>query len=132
MVFYVLLHSLDITEVLLDGGGVDDSAGGARVDGEDSGEGGRGAFGSGGEGEGSGESSDNGQGSSDDSTMSDEEFEEFSNSILNGTDLSGGSDDTPTGGGGIDVQNFDEFRILAANFSCEGGWERCDQYYYFW
>jgi len=60
----------------------------------------------GGEGEGSGESSDNGQGSSDDSTMSDEEFEEFSNSILNGTDLSGGSDDTPTGGGGIDVQNL--------------------------
>ena len=60
----------------------------------------------GGEGEGSGESSDNGQGSSDDSTMSDEEFEEFSNSILNGTDLSGGSDDTPTGSGGIDVQNL--------------------------
>ena len=33
---------------------------------------------------------------------------------------------------GIDVQKFDEFRILAANLSCEGGWERCDQYYYFW
>ena len=60
----------------------------------------------GGQGEGSGESSDSGQSSSDDSTMSDEEFEEFSNSILNGTDLSGGSDDTPTGGGGIDVQNL--------------------------
>jgi hypothetical protein len=60
----------------------------------------------GGEGEGSGESSDNGQGSSDDSTMSDEEFEEFSNSILNGETPSGGSDDSPTGGGGIDVQNL--------------------------
>ena len=60
----------------------------------------------GGEGEGSGESSDNGQSSSDDSTMSDEEFEEFSNSILNGDVPSGGSDDSPTGGGGIDVQNL--------------------------
>ena len=60
----------------------------------------------GGEGEGSGESSDNGQSSSDDSTMSDEEFEEFSNSILNGDVPSGGSDDTPTGGGGIDVSNL--------------------------
>jgi hypothetical protein len=60
----------------------------------------------GGEGEGSEESSDNGQSSSDDSTMSDEEFEEFSNSILNGDVPSGGSDDNPTGGGGIDVQNL--------------------------
>ena len=60
----------------------------------------------GGEGEGSEESSDNGQSSSDDSTMSDEEFEEFSNSILNGDVPSGGSDDSPTGGGGIDVQNL--------------------------
>ena len=50
--------------------------------------------------------SDAGDGGSSDGTMSDEEFEEFSNSILNGTDLSGGSDDTPTGGGGIDVQNL--------------------------
>jgi hypothetical protein len=45
-------------------------------------------------------------GSSDDSTMSDEEFEEFSNSILNGDVPSGGSDDTPTGGGGLDVGNL--------------------------
>ena len=60
----------------------------------------------GGSGEGSGESSDSGQGSSDDSTMSDEEFEEFSNSILNGDVPSGGSDDSPTGGGGINVQNL--------------------------
>ena len=60
----------------------------------------------GGEGQGTDGSSDNGQGSSDDSTMSDEEFEEFSNSILNGDVPSGGSDDTPTGGGGIDVNNL--------------------------
>jgi len=60
----------------------------------------------GGEGKGSGESSDSGQGSSDDSTMSDEEFEEFSNSILNGDVPNGGSDDSPTGGGGIDVSNL--------------------------
>ena len=59
-----------------------------------------------GDGEGSGGSSDDGQGSSDDSTMSDEEFEEFSNSILNGETPSGGSDDAPTGGGGIDVGNL--------------------------
>ena len=59
----------------------------------------------GGEGEGSGESSDDGQGSSDDSTMSDEEFEEFSNNILNGTSPMGGSDETPTGGG-MNVQEF--------------------------
>ena len=38
--------------------------------------------------------------------MSDEEFEEFSNSILNGDVPSGGSDDNPTEGGGIDVQNL--------------------------
>ena len=60
----------------------------------------------GGDGDGSGESSDNGQGSSDDSTMSDEEFEEFSNSIINGDFPNGDSDDSPTGGGGIDVQNL--------------------------
>jgi len=60
----------------------------------------------GGEGEGSGNSSDNGQGSSDDSTMSDEEFEDFSNSILNSDVPSGGSDDAPTGGGGVDVGNL--------------------------
>jgi len=60
----------------------------------------------GGEGEGSGNSSDNGQGSSDDSTMSDEEFEDFSNSILNSDVPSGGSDDAPTGGGGVGVGNL--------------------------
>lgn len=60
----------------------------------------------GGEGQGSGESSDDGQDSSDNSTMSDEEFEEFSNSILNGEVPSGGSDDSPTGGGGIDIGNL--------------------------
>ena len=59
----------------------------------------------GGEGEGSDDSSNDGQGSSD-STMSDEEFEEFSDSILNGDVPSGGSDDSPTGGGGIDVNNL--------------------------
>ena len=60
----------------------------------------------GGEGEGSEESSDNGQSSSDDSTMSDEEFEEFSNNILNGTSPMGGSDETPTGGSGMNVENL--------------------------
>jgi len=59
----------------------------------------------GGEGEGSGESSDNEQGSSDD-TMSDEEFEEFSNNILNGTSPMGGSDENPTNGGGMNVENL--------------------------
>ena len=38
--------------------------------------------------------------------MSDEEFEQFADSILSGDVPSGGSDDTPTGGGGIDVQNL--------------------------
>ena len=59
----------------------------------------------GGEGEGSGESSDDGQGSSD-NTMSDEEFEDFSNNILNGTSPMGGSDETPTGGSGMNVENL--------------------------
>lgn len=59
----------------------------------------------GGQGEGSGESSDNGQGSSD-NTMSDEEFEEFSNNILNGTSPMGGSDEAPTGGSGMNVENL--------------------------
>jgi len=60
----------------------------------------------GGEGEGTDGGSDDGQSSSDDSTMSDEEFEEFSNSILNGEVPSGGSDDSPTGGGGMDIGNL--------------------------
>ena len=60
----------------------------------------------GGEGEGSDGSSDDGQSSSDDSTMSDEEFEEFSNNILNGTSPMGGSDETPTGGSGMNVENL--------------------------
>ena len=60
----------------------------------------------GGEGEGSGESSDDGQGSSD-NTMSDEEFEEFANNILNGESPMGGdSDESPTGGNGMDVGNL--------------------------
>ena len=59
----------------------------------------------GGEGEGGGESSDESQGSSD-STMSDEEFEEFSNNILNGSSPTSGGDDTPTGGNGMDVENL--------------------------
>ena len=60
----------------------------------------------GGEGQGTDGSSDDGQDSSDNNTMSDEEFEEFSNNILNGNTPSGGSDEAPTGGGGIDVQNL--------------------------
>ena len=60
----------------------------------------------GGEGEGSGESSDDEQGGSDDGTMSDEEFEEFSNNILNGTSPMGGSDENPTGGSGMNVDNL--------------------------
>ena len=59
----------------------------------------------GGQGEGSGESSDNGQDSSD-NTMSDEEFEEFSNNILNGTSPMDGSDEAPTGGSGMNVENL--------------------------
>ena len=59
----------------------------------------------GGNGEGSETSSDNGQDSSDGSTMSDEEFEEFSNNIMNG-DVPGGSDDVPTDGGGMNVSNL--------------------------
>ena len=50
--------------------------------------------------------SDDGQGGSDDGTMSDEEFEEFSNNILNGTSPMGGSDEAPTGGGGMNVENL--------------------------
>jgi hypothetical protein len=50
--------------------------------------------------------SEAGDGGSDDGTMSDEEFEQFADSILNGDVPSGDSDDTPTGGGGIDVQNL--------------------------
>ena len=56
--------------------------------------------------EGNGSSDGSGTDSSDDSTMSDEEFEEFSNNILNGTSPSGGSDETPTGGSGMNVENL--------------------------
>jgi len=59
----------------------------------------------GGEGEGSDGSSNDGQDSSD-NTMSDEEFEEFSNEILGKSPMSGDSDDTPSGGGGMDVTNL--------------------------
>tara|TARA_Y100001937_G_scaffold74965_1_gene101928 strand:- start:1611 stop:3707 length:2097 start_codon:yes stop_codon:yes gene_type:complete len=58
----------------------------------------------GGEGDGSDSSSDSGNDSSD-SEMSDEEFEDFSNKIING-DLSNGTDDTPTGGSEINVSNL--------------------------
>jgi len=58
------------------------------------------------QGGGSGESSEGNQTSSDDSTMSDEEFEDFSNNILNGSSPIGGGDDSPTGGNGMDVENL--------------------------
>ncbi len=62
----------------------------------------------GGDGDGSGQSSDDSNSSSDDSRMSDEEFEEFSNSILNGDVPTNGTDDNPTGGGGVNVDNLPE------------------------
>ena len=51
--------------------------------------------------------SDDGNGGSSNDTMSDEEFEEFSNNILNGESPMGGdSDESPTGGNGMDVGNL--------------------------
>ena len=58
----------------------------------------------GGEGEGSDGSSDDGQGSSD-NTMSDEDFNDLMNSVGK-SPIDGGSDETPTGGGGMDVDNL--------------------------
>ena len=58
----------------------------------------------GGEGEGSDGSSDDGQGSSD-NTMSDEDFNDLMDSVGK-SPISGGSDETPTGGGGMDVDNL--------------------------
>ena len=58
----------------------------------------------GGEGEGSGDSSDDGQGSSD-NTMSDEDFNDLMDSVGK-SPMTGGSDDTPTGGNGMDVNNL--------------------------
>ena len=57
----------------------------------------------GGEGEGSDGSYDDGQGSSD-NTMSDEDFNDLMDSV--GKSPNGGSDETPTGGGGMDVDNL--------------------------
>ena len=58
----------------------------------------------GGEGEGSDGSSDDGQGSSD-NTMSDEDFNDLMDSVGK-SPINGGSDETPTGGGGMDVGNL--------------------------
>ena len=58
----------------------------------------------GGEGEGSGDSSDDGQGSSD-NTMSDEDFNDLMDSVGK-SPMAGDSDDTPTGGNGMDVNNL--------------------------
>ena len=58
----------------------------------------------GGEGEGSDSSSDDGQGSSD-NTMSDEDFNDLMDSVGK-SPIDGGSDETPTGGGGMDVDNL--------------------------
>ena len=58
----------------------------------------------GGEGEGSGDSSDDGQGSSD-NTMSDEDFNDLMDSIGK-SPMTGDSNDTPTGGNGMDVENL--------------------------
>jgi hypothetical protein len=46
-----------------------------------------------------------GSGSDEPREMTDEEFEDFSNS-MNGSAPAGGGDDTPTGGGGMDVENM--------------------------
>jgi hypothetical protein len=58
----------------------------------------------GGEGEGSGESSDDGQGSSD-NNMSDEDFNDLMDSVGK-SPMAGDSNDTPTGGSGMDVENL--------------------------
>ena len=58
----------------------------------------------GGEGEGSGDSSDDGQGSSD-NTMSDEDFNDLMDSVGK-SPMAGDSNDTPTGGNGMDVNNL--------------------------
>ena len=50
--------------------------------------------------------SEAGDGGSDDGTMSDEEFEDFSNEILGNSPMSGDSNDTPTGGSGMNVSNL--------------------------
>ena len=50
--------------------------------------------------------SDEGDGGSGDGTMSDEEFEEFSNEVLGNSPMSGDSDETPSGGDGMDVTNL--------------------------
>ena len=70
----------------------------------------------GGEGEGSDGSSDDGQGSSD-NTMSDEDFNDLMDSVGK-SPMTGDSNDTPTGGSGMDVEN------LPDNF--EGGKESKD------
>ena len=70
----------------------------------------------GGDGEGSGGSSDDGQGSSD-NTMSDEDFNDLMDSVGK-SPMTGDSNDTPTGGSGMDVEN------LPDNF--EGGKEAKD------
>jgi len=68
-----------------------------------------------GEGEGNGDQNEDnqpqnsegsgGSGSDEPREMTDEEFEDFSNS-MNGSAPSGGGDDTPTGGNGMDVENM--------------------------
>ncbi len=50
--------------------------------------------------------SDEGDGGSSDGTMSDEEFEEFSNEILGKSPMSGDSNDTSSGGSGMNVSNL--------------------------
>ena len=70
----------------------------------------------GGDGEGSGDSSDDGQGSSD-NTMSDEDFNDLMDSVGK-SPMTGDSNDTPTGGSGMNVEN------LPDNF--EGGKESKD------
>ena len=61
----------------------------------------------GGDGQGSGDSSDDGQGSSD-NTMSDSDFEDIMDYLDGKTDAMGGSDDTPTGGNGMNIDNVPE------------------------
>ena len=50
--------------------------------------------------------SDAGDGGSSDGTMSDEEFEEFSNEILGNSPFGGDSNDTSSGGSGMNVSNL--------------------------
>ena len=72
------------------------------------------------------QNSEGGNGSNEPREMTDEEFEDLSNAI-DGSSPSGGSDENPTGGSGMDVENVSDEMSKPSDSTDTGGGEETDK-----